>query len=57
MGHVIETGHGSAQILVTATAKFYRTDADGFDIHDADLTEPSEGFGIPTSEIPEYPWK
>ena len=57
MDHVTETVHGSAQLLVTVTGTFAGTDADGFDIRDVGLTEPSEGFGILTSEMADYPWK
>ena len=57
MDHVTETVHGSAQLVVTVTATFDGTDADEFDMHDVVLTEPSAGFGIPTAEMAEYPWK
>ena len=57
MEHVTETVHGSTQLTVTVTAVFDGTDTDEFEMHDIELVEPSAGFGIPTSEMAEYPWK
>jgi len=38
-------------------ATFDGTDADEFEIRDIELTEPTKGFGIPTSKMAGYPWK
>ena len=54
MDHVIETVRGSAHLVITVTATFDRTDADGFEIQSIELTEPTGGFGIPTSKMEDY---
>ena len=57
MEHVDETVGGSMQMTVTVKATFEGTDAGRFRIQNIELTEPSAGFGIPTSKMADSPWK